>query len=230
MTERRFKLAPSILSADFARLGEQVALVEKEADLLHVDAMDGHFVPPITIGPVVVAALRRVTALPLECHLMVTDPLAQTEQFAEAGADSVIMHLEAAPDPTPVISRARQLGLGVGISINPPTPLAAAIPFLEQIDVLNVMTVNPGWAGQAFIAEMLPKIRAARAELDRRGLAVGIAVDGGIDERTGRQALDAGATVLGAASSIFSRPDPAAAAKVLKDLLREREAAGSADE
>lgn len=230
MTERRFKLAPSILSADFARLGEQVALVEKEADLLHVDAMDGHFVPPITIGPVVVAALRRVTALPLECHLMVTDPLGQAEQFAEAGADSVIMHLEAAPDPTPVIARARQLGLGVGISINPPTPLDAVIPFLEQIDVLNVMTVHPGWAGQAFIPEVLPKIRAARAEADRRGLGLGIAVDGGIDEHTGRQALDAGATVLGAASAIFSRPDPATAAKLLKDLLREREAAGSADE
>jgi ribulose-phosphate 3-epimerase len=221
-----YKLAPSILSADFARLGEEVARVEKYADLLHVDAMDGHFVPPITIGPVVVKALRRITSLPLECHLMVTDPLGQTEQFAEAGATSVIVHIEAMPDPTAVIARARALGIAIGISINPPTQLDAALPYLEQIDVLNVMTVNPGWAGQPFIREMLPKIQAARTEIDRRGLAIGIAVDGGVDLETGREALDAGATVLGAASAIFSRPDPAEAARVLKELLNEREAAG----
>ena len=221
----RYKLAPSILSADFARLGEEVARVEKYADLLHVDAMDGHFVPPITIGPVVVKALRRITSLPLECHLMVTDPLGQTEQFAEAGATSVIVHLEAVPDPTPVIERARSLGIGIGISVNPPTPLDAALPYLEHVDVLNIMTVNPGWAGQPFIREMLPKIKAARAEIDHRGLDIGIAVDGGVDLDTGREALDAGATVLGAASAIFSRPDPAEAARALKELLNEREAA-----
>jgi len=220
----RYKLAPSILSADFARLGEEVARVEKYADLLHIDAMDGHFVPPITIGPVVVKALRTVTSLPLECHLMVTDPLGQTAQFAEAGATSVVAHIEATPDPEPVIERARSLGLGVGISLNPPTPLDAILPFLERVDVLNVMTVNPGWAGQRFIPEMLPKIEAARAEIDRRGLDVAIAVDGGIDLDTGRDALDAGATVLGAASAIFSRPDPAEAARALKELLSEREA------
>ena len=220
----RYKLAPSILSADFARLGEEVARIEKYADLLHVDAMDGHFVPPITIGPVVVKALRAVTSLPLECHLMVTDPLGQTEQFAEAGATSVVAHIEASPDPEPVIERARSLGLGVGISLNPPTPLDAVLPYLERVDVLNVMTVNPGWAGQRFIPEMLPKIEAARAEIDRRGLDVAIAVDGGIDLETGRDALDAGANVLGAASAIFSRPDPAEAARALKELLSEREA------
>jgi ribulose-phosphate 3-epimerase len=221
----RYKLAPSILSADFARLGEEVARVEKYADLLHVDAMDGHFVPPITIGPLVVRALRRITSLPLECHLMVTDPLGQTEQFAEAGATSVIAHIEAVPDPTAVIELARALGIGIGISLNPPTPLDAALPYLELIDVLNVMTVNPGWAGQPFIRDMLPKIQAARKEIDRRGLQIGVAVDGGIDLETGRAALDAGATVLGAASAIFSRPDPADAARALKELLNEREAA-----
>jgi len=218
-----YKLAPSILSADFARLGEEVARVEKYADLLHVDAMDGHFVPPITIGPVVVKALRRITSLPLECHLMVTDPLGQAEQFAEAGATSVIAHIEAVPNPSPVVARARSLGIGIGISINPPTPLDAALPYLDQVDVLNIMTVNPGWAGQAFIREMLPKIQAARAEIERRGLDIGIAVDGGVDLDTGREALDAGATVLGAASAIFSRPDPAEAARALKELLNERE-------
>ena len=140
---------------------------------------------------------------------MVTDPLGQTEQFAEAGATSVVAHIEASPDPEPVIERARSLGLGVGISLNPPTPLDAVLPYLERVDVLNVMTVNPGWAGQRFIRDMLPKIEAARAEIDRRGLDVAIAVDGGIDLETGRDALDAGANVLGAASAIFSRPDPA---------------------
>jgi ribulose-phosphate 3-epimerase len=220
----RYKLAPSILSADFARLGEEIARVEKYADLLHVDAMDGHFVPPITIGPVVVKALRTVTALPLECHLMVTDPIGQTEQFAEAGATSVIAHIEALSDPVRLIERARELGLGVGISLNPPTPLDTVFPWLERVDVLNVMTVNPGWAGQPFIREMLAKIAAARDEIDRRGIDVGIAVDGGIDLETGRAALDAGATVLGAASAIFSRADPAEAARALKELLNEREA------
>lgn len=220
----RYKLAPSILSADFARLGEDVARVERWADLFHVDVMDGHFVPPITIGPVVVKALRAVTSRPLECHLMVTDPLGQVEQFAQAGADSVVCHLEAVPDPRAVIARARAQGLGVGISINPPTRLDVAIPYLEEVDVLNLMTVNPGWAGQRFIDAVLPKIEAARAECDRRGIDLPIAVDGGIDLDTGRRALDAGATVLGAASAIFSRPDPAAAARALKELLAEREA------
>jgi ribulose-phosphate 3-epimerase len=224
MTGSPYKLAPSILSADFARLGEEVARVEPYADLLHVDVMDGHFVPPITIGPVVVKALRAITALPLECHLMVTDPLAQAEQFAEAGGTSVVVHLEAVPDPTPVIKLARALGIGIGISINPPTPLDAALPYLESVDVLNCMTVNPGWAGQRFIPEVLPKIRAARDACERAGLDLPIAVDGGIDLETGRLALDAGATVLGAASAIFSTPDPAAAARALKELLREHEA------
>lgn len=216
---QRFRLAPSILSADFTRLGEEVKAVEPYADLLHVDAMDGHFVPPITIGPVVVASLRAITTLPLECHLMVTDPLAQTAQFAEAGADSVVVHLEAVPDPTEVIKLARNLGIGIGISLNPPTPLSAALPYLEMVDVLNCMTVNPGWAGQRFIADVLPKITAARAHLDAHGLDVSIAVDGGIGLETGRQALEAGANVLGAASAIFSQPDSAAAARGMKQML-----------
>src|SRR5438445_13695587 len=118
----RYKLAPSILSADFARLGEEVARVEKYADLLHVDAMDGHFVPPITIGPVVVKALRRITSLPLECHLMVTEPERQVEQFAEAGGDSAVWHLESPPDPRPVLELVRKLGMKAGLAINPETP------------------------------------------------------------------------------------------------------------
>ncbi|MBI4728911.1 MAG: ribulose-phosphate 3-epimerase [Acidobacteria bacterium] len=219
---RAGKLAPSVLGADFGRLAERVRQVESEAALFHVDVMDGHFVPPITIGPVVVRALRAATSRPLECHLMVERPLEQIEQFAEAGADSVLVHLEAAPDPGAVFAKARSLGLGVGLCVSPPTPVTDALPFLESIDVLNVMTVNPGWAGQTFIAEMLPKIRRARAEIDRGGLAVDLTVDGGVTLDTGCAALDAGADVLVAATSVFGRPDPAAAAREFNELLRAR--------
>jgi ribulose-phosphate 3-epimerase len=216
-----YKLAPSILAADFAHLADHVKAVEPNADLFHVDVMDGHFVPPITIGPVVVKALRRITALPLECHLMVTEPERQLEQFAEAGGDAAVWHLEAPPDPRPVLARARGLGLRAGLALNPETPLADALPFLEQIDVLNVMTVNPGWAGQAFLREVLPKIRAAREHVAAAGLKVDISVDGGVNTETARLCLEAGANVLGAATAIFGRPDAGAAAAGLKRLLDE---------
>jgi ribulose-phosphate 3-epimerase len=213
------KLAPSVLAADFAHLADHVAAVEKHSDLLHVDVMDGHFVPPITIGPVVVKALRRVTALPLECHLMVDRPEEQSEQFAEAGASSVVWHLEAAPDPRPVLNRARDLAMKAGLAINPETSFEATLPFLEEIDVLNIMTVNPGWAGQAFIHEVLPKIRAAREYIERHGLALDIAVDGGVNKETAKLCLEAGANVLGAATAIFGQPDASAAAEEFRRLM-----------
>ena len=213
------KLAPSILAADFAHLAEHVAAVEKHSDHLHVDVMDGHFVPPITIGPVVVKALRRVTSLPLECHLMVTEPEAQCEQFAEVGADSVVWHLEATPDPKPILERARALGMKAGIALNPETPFGAAVPFVEDIDVLNIMTVNPGWAGQAFLRDVLPKIRAAREFVEARGLALDISVDGGVNLETAKLCLEAGANVLGAATAIFGQPDAGAAAEEMRRLM-----------
>lgn len=215
----RYRLAPSILSADFAHLGDEVARIEPFADVLHVDAMDGHFVPPITIGPVVVKALKRITALPLECHLMVTDPLGQARQFAEAGASSVVAHIETIDDPEKFIPAVRELGLEVGLSVSPGTPASAVIPFLHDLDVVNVMTVNPGWAGQAFLSDMLPKIAEVRKAVDDAGLDIAIAVDGGIDLESGKAVLEAGATALGAASAIFSRPDPAVAAKALRTLI-----------
>jgi ribulose-phosphate 3-epimerase len=217
----RYKLAPSILSADFARLGDHVREVAGEADLLHVDVMDGHFVPPITIGPVVVQALRRVTDLPLECHLMVTDPYGQAEQFAEAGGSSVIAHLETMDDPRRVLKRVRELGLGAGIAVNPETSVVETFPYLAEVDVLNVMTVHPGWAGQAFLEEMLGKIREARAFVEREGIPLDIAVDGGVNPETGRRCVAAGANVLGAATAIFGRPDAAAAARSLRQLFSE---------
>ncbi len=212
-----------MLAADFAHLADHIAAVEKHSDLLHVDVMDGHFVPPITIGPVLVKALRRVTSLPLECHLMVTDPLRQAEQFAEAGADSVVWHLEAAPEPRPVLARARELGMKAGLAINPETEFEAVIPYLEEIDVLNIMTVNPGWAGQAFLHEVLPKIRLAREHVERQGIGLDIAVDGGVNEDTARLCLDAGANVLGAATAIFGQRDASAAAENLRRLIADHE-------
>jgi ribulose-phosphate 3-epimerase len=217
-----YKLAPSVLSADFAHLAEHVAAVIPHADLLHVDVMDGHFVPPITIGPVVVKALRRITSLPLECHLMVSEPDRQVEQFAEAGGDSAVWHLEAPPDPLPVLERVRKLGMRAGLAINPGTPFSAAVPYLDQIDVLNLMTVNPGWAGQAFIRDVLPKIREAREYIDNASLDLDISIDGGVNMETARECLDAGANVLGAATAIFGQPDAGAAAAAMKRLLDER--------
>ncbi|MEX2556850.1 MAG: ribulose-phosphate 3-epimerase [Actinomycetota bacterium] len=214
-----YKLAPSILAADFAHLADHVAAVEKYSDLLHVDVMDGHFVPPITIGPVVVKALRRVTSLPLECHLMVDRPEQQVEQFAEAGANSVVWHLEAAPDPRPVLQRARHLGLKTGLAINPETSFESSVPFLEDIDVLNIMTVHPGWAGQAFLHDVLPKIRAAREYVESRGLPLDISVDGGVNIETAKLCLEAGANVLGAATAIFGQSDASTAAEELRRLM-----------
>ena len=198
-----------------------MAAVEPHADHLHVDVMDGHFVPPITIGPVVVKALRRITALPLECHLMVTEPEKQVDQFAEAGGDSAVWHLESPPDPRPVLRRVRDLRMKAGLAINPETTFESVVPYLEDVDVLNVMTVNPGWAGQKFLHEVLPKIRAAREYISTKGLAIDISVDGGVNLETARLCLEAGANVLGAATAIFGQPDVTAAAAALKQLMTE---------
>lgn len=217
----RGKLAASILSADFARLGEHVKLVEPFADMFHVDVMDAHFVPPLTIGPVVVESLRPVSALPLHCHLMIERPEALLDDFAKAGTDMVTFHLEAASDPEPVIADARSLGMRAGLAVSPDTPVEKAFTYLDLLDNLLVMSVRPGWAGQDFMDETLPKVEAARKEIDRRGLAVDVEVDGGINEETGRRCIEAGATVLAVASAIFKAPDPAEAARRLSLLARE---------
>jgi ribulose-phosphate 3-epimerase len=214
---RAGKIAASILSADFASLGEQVKLVSGHADLIHIDAMDAHFVPPLTVGPVVVESLRRVTDLPLHCHLQVSAPDELLASFAEAGADIVSFHVEAVPEPGPVIRRAGSLGMLAGLAVGPDTPLGAVLPHLESLDRVLVMSVFPGWGGQPFLERALPKIEEARGEIDRRGLDVEIEVDGGIDERTASRCVAAGATVLAAGTSIFRAPDPAAAARRLAE-------------
>src|SRR6266571_2233390 len=211
------KVAASILSADFAYLAAQVKLVESHADLIHIDAMDAHFVPPLSVGPVVVESLRRVADLPLHCHLMVEHPETLLKDFAEAGADIVTCHLEAVENPASMIRQAEALGMRAGLAVNPETPVESVFPHLEALDRVLVMSVNPGWAGQPFLEEALPKIEAARSEIDRRGLSVEIEVDGGIDISTGPRCIAAGATVLAAASSIFKVDDPAEAARRLAE-------------
>jgi ribulose-phosphate 3-epimerase len=209
------KLSPSILSADFACLGDEVERVASEADLLHVDVMDGHFVPNLTIGPPVVEALRSRTDLFLDCHLMVENPGVLLEDFAKAGADRCIVHIELG-DPRPLFAKLRDLGVGVGLTLNPGTPVDTVLPHLEEIDLLLVMSVNPGWGGQSFIPEVLDKVRVARREIDERKLDVEIEIDGGIQEKTAPLAAEAGVDILVAGSAIFHADDPLEAAKRIR--------------
>jgi ribulose-phosphate 3-epimerase len=213
------RIAPSILAADFARLGEQVALVEAQADLLHVDVMDGHFVPNLTIGMPVIASLREVTDLPLDCHLMTLNPDAYLEELKAAGADLVTVHMEVFPNPVAVAARARDVGLGFGLVINPPTPAEAVEPFIELADMVLVMSVNPGFGGQQFMPEVLGKLERVRKFVDSAGLATDIEIDGGIDMTTIRSARDAGADVFVAGTSVFHAKDPAAAVEELRTAI-----------
>jgi ribulose-phosphate 3-epimerase len=215
------KLSASILSADLARLAEQVKLVDRHADVIHIDVMDAHFVPPLTIGPVVVASLRPHTDRTLHGHLMVEMPEALFDDLAEAGLDVVSVHVEAVEDPAPVIRKARGMGMGVGLTVSPETPIERVYPHLEEIDDVMVMSVHPGWAGQAFIPEALPKIAAVRGVLDRLGLGTDVEVDGGVKLENARRCVDAGANVLVAASAIFQAADPGSAARDLKAIVRD---------
>ncbi|MBW3669103.1 MAG: ribulose-phosphate 3-epimerase [Actinobacteria bacterium] len=209
------RIAPSILSADFAALAEAVDLVTPETDMLHVDVMDGHFVPNLTIGPPVVASLRKHTDLYLDCHLMITNPEKYLEPFRKAGADGCSVHVEIGGTDE-LIEQMRSLGLDVGLAVNPDTPYEAFEPYFDRIDLLLLMTVFPGFGGQSFIADVMPKVRRTRDELDRRGLSVAIQVDGGINEETARIAAVAGADVFVAGNAIFRADDPRAAARRIR--------------
>lgn len=207
------KLAPSILSADFARLGEQVSEAEAAgADRIHVDVMDGHFVPNISIGVPVVRSLRKVTRLPLETHLMIADAPRYLAAFAEAGSDTLIVHQEAVPHLHRAVQHIKQLGLRAGVAINPATPVTLLEDIIEDLDLLLVMTVNPGFGGQDFIPLSVSKIRRARQLLDARKLAADLEVDGGIEPHTAPEAVAAGANVLVAGTAIFKQPDGIAGA------------------
>jgi len=199
------KIAPSILSADFARLGEQVLeAVEAGAHYVHIDVMDGHFVPPITIGPAVVKAIRPLTNLLFDVHLMVERPERQIEQFAQAGADILTVHAEVCPNLHELVQSIKKLGVKAGVSVNPGTPLAAVEGVLPQVDLLLVMTVNPGYAGQAFMEEVVGKIADARRMLDDAALGAELEVDGGISAQTAPKVVRAGADVLVAGSAVFN--------------------------
>lgn len=215
------RIAPSILSADFSMLGQEIADVERGgADWIHVDVMDGHFVPNITIGPLVVEAIRPKTKLPLDVHLMIEQPDRYVPAFAKAGADLISVHTEACAHLHRTIHLIKEQGVKAGVVLNPATPLSALEHVMDDaLDLVLLMTVNPGFGGQNFIAGMLPKIAKLREMLNARGLqAVDIEVDGGINEETAKLAVEAGANVLVAGSAVFNRPNRADAIRAIRGL------------
>jgi ribulose-phosphate 3-epimerase len=211
------KIAPSILSADFSRLGDEVRAVERAgADWVHVDVMDGRFVPNITIGPLVVSALRKVTALPLDVHLMIVEPERYVEDFARAGADGITVHVEASTHLHRTLQQIRGLGKRAGVVMNPHTDEGFLKHVIHDVDLVLVMSVNPGFGGQAFIRSVLPKVRAIRDMIDASGHAIDLEVDGGINDKTITEAVAAGANVLVAGNAVFAQPDYAAAITALR--------------
>ncbi|HSF86466.1 MAG TPA: ribulose-phosphate 3-epimerase [Acidimicrobiia bacterium] len=210
------RIAPSILAADFSKLGAEIRTVAPHVDSLHIDVMDGHFVPNISLGIPVIASIRPVTTLEFDCHLMITNPLEYLSPLRRAGADVVTIHIEAHPDPTEVARRAREEELRFGLVINPPTPFAAIEPYVELTDMVLVMSVQPGFGGQAFDASVLAKVETARKFIDVRGLDVALQIDGGIAPETIRSARAAGAEVFVAGSAVFGAADPVAAVAELR--------------
>jgi len=215
-------IAPSILAADFAHLGEEVSTVAPHVDLFHIDVMDGHFVPNISLGVPVIESLRPITDVKFDCHLMMLNPDFYFGPLRKAGADLVSIHLEVFPDPTHAEKRARSEGLEFGLAINPPTPFEAVAPYVELCDMLVVMSVNPGFGGQGFIEETLVKIETARNFVESHGLRTDIEVDGGIGPANIRRARDAGANVFVAGSSVFGAADSIEAVRELRTALESR--------
>jgi len=224
MTVRPPHISASILTADFARLGEEVRrAVAAGVDSIHLDVMDGHFVDNITMGPIVVEALRPHATLPFHSHLMISEPLRYVEAFMDAGSDVVAFHVEAQDEPGAVIEAIHRAGRGAGLALNPETPASAVLPYLDRLELLLVMTVHPGWGGQPFMTEVLPKLAALRSEAERRGLDLAIGVDGGINLESIGSAHAAGGDVLVAGNALSSTPGDLGP---VVDALRTAAAAG----
>lgn len=219
------RLSASILAADLGHLADEVKVVDRYAEIIHVDIMDGHFVPPIALGTVVVRSLRLATDRVLHGHLMVEAPESYFQELAEAGLDVVSFHHEAVEDAAAAIAKARGAGMGVGVAVKLETPVEAVVPYLDRVDDVMLMAIPPGWSGQELREEIYPRIAAVRTEIDRRGLAVDLEVDGGVKLSNAERIVDAGATVLVVASGIYGEADPGDAARRLADLARGAEAA-----
>lgn len=216
------KIAPSILSADFSRLGEEIRNVESAgADYIHIDVMDGHFVPNITIGPLLVEACRKITSLPLDVHLMIENPDTYIPQFAAAGADIIVVHAEAVDHLHRTVQLIKSLGKRAGVSLNPATPLNVLDYVLDDLDLVLLMTVNPGFGGQSFINACLPKIHNLRAMMDKRGSEAELEVDGGVNPSNIAEISHAGADVFVAGSAVFGKPDYNTVISELKRLAHE---------
>lgn len=214
------KVAPSILAADFKRLGEEVRRVEEAgADLLHIDVMDGHFVPNLSMGPMIVKSLRAITDLPFSVHLMVEKPERFIQPFINAGADILTLHIESSHNVYTRIQSIKNLGKKAGIALNPLTPLCSIQYLLEDLDMILLMSVDPGFGGQSFISNVLPKIRQARQMIDELGLGIDLAVDGGVNERTAPSVVNAGANVLVMGSAIFHKNDVGNALNNIRKLV-----------
>ncbi|RLI37854.1 ribulose-phosphate 3-epimerase [Candidatus Bathyarchaeota archaeon] len=214
------KIAPSILAADFKRLGEEVRRVEEAgADLLHIDVMDGHFVPNLSMGPMIVKSLRAITDLPFSVHLMVEEPERFIQPFINAGADILTLHIESSRNVYTRIQSIKNLGKKAGIALNPLTPLCFIQYLLEDLDLILLMSVDPGFGGQSFISNVLPKIRQARQMIDERGLEIDLAVDGGVNERTAPSVVNAGANVLVMGSAVFHKNDVGNALNNIRKLV-----------
>jgi ribulose-phosphate 3-epimerase len=223
------RLAPSVLNADLAQLAEQVRLVQDVAEWIHLDLMDGHFVPNLTFGPPLVAALRPHTERFLDCHLMVDNPVELLPALAAAGANSVTMHVEALPDPAAALRAAAEHGLSTGLALRPATALDAVLPYLDSIDLVLPMTIEPGFGGQELRADLLPKVAAARRAIDASGREIALQVDGGVNQATLGACLAAGADVFVVGTAIFRADDPAAAAKMFRSMIDEGRGPGPDD-